>query len=94
MKTLELLSEQIRKKSSNVNYSLEKSKLKAEFVTMCKKYLSSPKETLVFSFSTPRDLSTFLDIVDEDDIKSVYSISQEEDKIFRVELKDFDVVQV
>ena len=66
MKTLELLSEQIRKKSSNVNYSLEKSKLKAEFVTMCKKYLSSPKETLVFSFSTPRDLSTFLDIVDED----------------------------
>lgn len=93
MKTLELLLENLRKKNSNMNYSLEKSKLKAEFLTMCKKFLHNPSETLVFSFSTPRDLSTFLDIVDEDDIKSVYNVSQEDDKIFRVELKDIDILE-
>lgn len=93
MKTLELLIENLRKKNSNMNYSLEKSKLKAEFLTMCKKFLHTPSETLVFSFSTPRDLSTFLDIVDEDDIKSVYNVSQEDDKIFRVELKDIDILE-
>lgn len=92
METLELLGEKFRKKTSVSSYSLEKSRIKAEFLLMCKKYLTSSEEMLVFSPSTPRDLSTFLDVIDDEDIKTSYIISQMEDNIFQVELRDFEIL--
>lgn len=92
METLELLGEKFRKKISVSSYSLEKSRIKAEFLLMCKKYLTSSEEMLVFSPSTPRDLSTFLDVIDDEDIKTSYIISQMEDNIFQVELRDFEIL--
>lgn len=90
MEVLELLGEKFRKKSSVSSYSLEKNRLKSEFLLMCKKYLSGSEESLVFSPSTSRDLSTFLDIIDDEDIRTGYVISQMEDNVFRVEMRDFD----
>lgn len=92
METLELLGEKFRKKTSVSSYSLEKSRIKSEFLLMCKKYLTSSEELLVFSPSTPRDLSTFLDVIDDEDIKTSYIISQMEDNIFQVELRDFEIL--
>ena len=92
METFELLGEKFRKKSSVSSYSLEKNRLKAEFLLMCKKYLSSSDELLVFSPSTQRDLSTFLDVIDDEDIKTSYIVSQMEDNVFQVKLRDFDIL--
>lgn len=92
MESFELLYERFRKKSSVSAYSLEKNRIKSEFLLMCKKYLCNPNELLVFSPSTQRDLSTFLDIVDDEDIKMSYIISQAEDNVFHVEMRDLNIL--
>ena len=92
METFELLGEKLRKKTSVSSYSLEKNRIKAEFMLMCKKYLSSSEEILAFSPSTPRDLATFLDVIDDEDIRTSYLISQMENNIFQVEMRDFEIL--
>lgn len=92
MESLELLGEKFRKKSSVSAYSLEKNRIKAEFLLMCKKYITNPDELLVFSPSTPRDLSTFLDVVDDEDIKTSFIINQVEDNVFHVEMRSLDIL--
>lgn len=79
------------KRSTSTNYALERSRLKAEFFAMCNKYLRSTEQILVFTFSSQRDLNTFIDILEDEDVQMAYNISQEDDSIFRVELKDLGI---
>lgn len=92
MKTVEMLKELMLKKTTSTNYALERSRLKAEFFAMCSKYLKSTEQILVFTFSSQRDLSTFIDIIEDEDIQLAYRVSQEDDSIFRVEQKDLEIV--
>ena len=92
METLDLLGEKLRKKRSASSYSFEKNRIKAEFLLMCRKYLSSPDEVLAFSLSSQSSLSTFLDVIDDEDLKTSYIITQAENNIFHVEMRSLEIL--
>jgi len=91
MKTTHILLDKIRSKENKSVERLEKNKVRLEIEQMCEDYLKSANDILTFE-ALPNILDNVLVVIEETELASKYDFEQESETIFRVKLKEFDIL--
>lgn len=91
MKFISLLVSKASKKDSTSHERLEKSKVRVAIESICEQYLVNFNDVLTFE-ALPSALDNTLELIEEQALTNKYEFEQISDTLFRVRLKEVNVL--